>query len=242
MDKYNKSRFLELYDGFEERKLSGIWSDIKFEKNAVKIQSKIVRHGKSALQITINKGDKTEKNKNSKISERDELLEKWEYGPIEDESYQYSFSMFIPRDFPIVSTRLVLAQWKQAEENKEVLVNNPILALRYVNKEFYITLQTTENKIKIFRTKEEIRGKWIDFVFQIRFTRKENGFVKIWMNGKNIVTYKGITAYSEKYNYSDKGKFYFKMGLYRDSMDEPMTIYIDEFRKKHLPISSLPQP
>ena len=54
------------------------------------------------------------------------------------------------------------------------------------------------------------------------------------MNEKQIVNYKGVTAYSEKYNYPKPGHFYFKMGLYRDRMDEPMTIYIDEFKKSPL--------
>jgi hypothetical protein len=54
------------------------------------------------------------------------------------------------------------------------------------------------------------------------------------MNDKEIINYKGITAYSEKYGYSNPGKFYFKMGLYRDTMDEPMTAYFDEFHKAEL--------
>ena len=223
----------EIYDNFEGKELSDIWSRRKFEKGAVKIQSKIVRKGKHALRITINKGDRTEQgNKGIKTSERDELLERKEFGPLENNEYNYSFSIYIPNDFPIVPNRLVLAQWKQNDEGNKVLVDNPILALRYVGGELFITLQTTEKKNRIFNTKEEIRGRWLDFVFQVKFTRTKKGLIKVWMNEKQIVDYTGITAYSEKYNYPKLGHFYFKIGLYRDKMDKPMTIYVDEYYKK----------
>ena len=144
-------RFQKLYDGFEKEELSEIWSHARFEERAVKIQSKIVKKGKGAVQITLNKGDKIEQgDANSKTSERDELLERKEFGPMEDEACSYAFSMFIPKDFPIVPTRLVLAQWKQDEENDNALVDNPILALRYQNGELFITLQTTKEKTRLY--------------------------------------------------------------------------------------------
>ena len=225
---------IELYDGFEEDSLSEIWKQTKFEKGAVEFQSEIVRKGKKALKITIHKGDKTEQgNKHYKTSERDELLERKDYGPKEGKGYSYSFSIYLPKDFPIVPTRLVLAQWKQDEKDDKVLFNNPIIALRYVNGELFITLQTGDwkERIKLFKTNEEIRGKWLDFLFNLKFARTKSGFVKVWMNDKEIISYKGITAYSESCGYSKPGEFYFKMGLYRDTMDEPMTAYFDEFRK-----------
>ena len=54
------------------------------------------------------------------------------------------------------------------------------------------------------------------------------------MNKKQVANYNGITAYSEKYNYPKPGRFYFKMGLYRDTLNKPMTSYLDQFHKKQL--------
>ncbi len=221
----------ELHDNFEGPLLSAIWKTKKFKPDSVKFQSNIVRKSGNAIQITINEGDCASKNRKT---ERDELLENKKLGPQENEIYEYAFSLYLPRNFPIVSTRLVLAQWKQNDEKNNAQVDNPILAIRYVAGEFYITLQTTRKKIKIFSTKKEIRGNWIDLIFNIKFTRKKYGFVKIWMNKKQIVDYGGITAYVAKYGYPSTGKFYFKMGLYRDRMKKPMTIYFDEFHKKIL--------
>lgn len=225
----------ELYDGFEGEALSDIWSHSRFEERAIEIQDKIVRKGKKALKMTLRSMDKFESGGGKfKDSERDELLERKEYGPLEGKAYEYSFSIYIPEDFPIVPTRLVIAQWKQDDGRASVLVDNPILALRYIDRKLSVTLQTKEEKETLFKTKEEVRGKWLDFVFQIKLTRKSTGFVRAWMNQKQIVDYKGITAYSERYNYPNPARFYFKMGLYRDLMKEPMTIYIDEYRKRVL--------
>jgi hypothetical protein len=51
-----------------------------------------------------------------------------------------------------------------------------------------------------------------------------------------VADYKGATAYPETpaTGYASPSLFYFKMGLYRDLMAEPMTIYIDEYKKKQL--------
>jgi hypothetical protein len=48
--------------------------------------------------------------------------------------------------------------------------------------------------------------------------------------------YRGVTAYPENVDtgYPRPSRFYFKMGLYRDGMAEPMSIHIDEYRKREV--------
>jgi hypothetical protein len=50
------------------------------------------------------------------------------------------------------------------------------------------------------------------------------------------VDYTGATADEENSatGYASPSYFYFKMGLYRDLNAEPMTVYIDEYRKRQL--------
>src|SRR5438105_9532311 len=101
----------EIYDGFEAKDLSTIWSTSKFEPGAVVMQSDVVRAGKSAVKITIHQGDRydaADPGTGTKENERDELLERKDLWAEEEKSYSYAFSVFIPKDFPIVSTRLVL--------------------------------------------------------------------------------------------------------------------------------------
>jgi hypothetical protein len=49
-----------------------------------------------------------------------------------------------------------------------------------------------------------------------------------------IVDKKGQTAYPPSGGYQSPGAFYFKIGLYRDRMALPMTIYLDEYGKQPL--------
>jgi hypothetical protein len=88
----------------------------------------------------------------------------------------------------------------------------------------------------LYREKNEFRGRWLDFKFQVRFSSKENGRIKAWLGDRQLVDYKGVTANPENAvtGYPSPSRFYFKMGLYRNVMPEPMTIYIDEYRKKQL--------
>jgi len=82
--------------------------------------------------------------------------------------------------------------------------------LRYASGKFLITLQTEPEKITLFSQEETTLIKWMDFKFQVRFTRTQDGVIKNWLNGKQIVDYKGRTANGENYGYPIPGVFYFK--------------------------------
>ena len=230
-----------VYDGFESPTLGDLWTTEKFEPGAVVMQSAVVRAGKSAARITVHQGDRYEGTdaSGSLVSERAELLERADLYAHEGGGCEYAFSIFIPPDFPVVPTRLVLAQWKQDNE-KHATLDNPLVALRYVGGELYVTTQTDEKKVVRFRTKEDIRGHWQDFVFRIRFSRNGDGFVRVSRNGREILDFEGATAYGEASGYPQSGVFYFKMGLYRDRMAEPMTAYFDEYRKRPLRADETP--
>jgi Polysaccharide lyase len=80
-----------------------------------------------------------------------------------------------------------------------------------------------------------VRNQWLDFKFQIRFSQQDSGAVTAYLNQKSIINYKGVTSYSGKKGYhASHNTYYFKMGLYRDRMQDPMTIYIDDYQKKEV--------
>jgi hypothetical protein len=173
--------------------------------------------------------------KGSADSERAELLEASRLVSKEDITYEYSFSDFIPSDFPIVPIRLVIAQWKQDCNSHAPCDNDsPVVAVRYVSGVLRITRQNSRHQQTLYETTESLLGKWTDFRFQIRFTPREGGLIRAWINGAQVIDYRGVTAYPEnaETGYANPSHFYFKMGPYRDLMDAPMTIYIDEYRKK----------
>ena len=227
---------IEVSDSFESPGLSKIWSTDRMESRSFEIQSKVVRSGKSAAKITLRTGDIVETaTEKDKATERDELMEHMELYSVEGSKYEFQFSIFLPDTFPIVPTRLVLAQWKQFCPTGPCEEYSPILALRYQSGKLFITLQTDSGRHTLWEVREEVRNRWLDFVFQVRFSRKSDGEVLAFLNGKDIVQYKGITSYADTYWFLPvKNRYYFKMGLYRDRIPEPMCIYLDEYRKTEM--------
>jgi hypothetical protein len=229
---------ISAYDGFDSLKLSNIWNTSKMVEKSLEFQSDIVREGKGAARIILRANDKfVAGSSTGKANERDELMLNKIYSPIEGLRYEYQFSMFLPSDFPIVNTRLVIAQWKQYCHGGDTALcsdDSPVLAIRYVAGELYITLQTDSGVNKLYKLNDEIRNRWLDFKFQVRFSRQIDGEIRAFLNDREIINYKGVTSYSEKHGYPAKSRYYFKMGLYRDIMAEPMTIYIDEFKMREM--------
>jgi hypothetical protein len=226
---------IQVYDGFESPLLSSDWSKRRMVADAFRVQSNIVRAGHSAGEITLHSGDRHENASDSgAASERDELMEQWWLFAHTQRTYRYSFSLYLPADFPVVPTRLVLAQWKQLCEWRDCRPDNPVLALRYQNGELFVTRQDDHAKSILYSTKQEMRGRWLDFRFEVRFSQDEDGSIDGWLNGAPIVHYKGPTTYQPQRGYPTHGYIYFKTGLYRDEMQQPMTMYVDEYRKVEL--------
>jgi len=227
---------IDVYDNFEASELKNIWSSSRMETKSFEIQSRIVREGKSAAKITLRTGDVVEPGNDSSLaSERDELEEADYLVCREGTKYEYQFSLFLPDSFPIVSTRLIIAQWKQKCPHGLCSDDSPVLAIRYQSGKLFITLTTDSGRRRLYELNDEVRNRWLDFKFQVRFSNQSDGEVEAFLNEKKIITYKGITGYSKQRDYYAKNNtFYFKMGLYRDRMPEPMSIYIDEYRKREI--------
>ncbi|HTX65183.1 MAG TPA: polysaccharide lyase [Opitutaceae bacterium] len=230
---------INVYDGFETPGLSGLWSRDRFEPGAVISETEIVRAGNRALMVTVHARDKFEAGINGNLdSERAELLEASRLVSKEGGNYEHAFSMYLPPDFPIVPTRLVIAQWKQScPAGGNCADDSPVLAIRYSSGVLRITQTLNRRRTILFEEKAEFRGRWLDFRFQVRFSQHQDGRIKAWLGDRQLVDYAGITANAEDAltGYPDPSRFYFKMGLYRDVMAEPMTLYIDEYRKRELP-------
>jgi len=231
-----KNKPIDVYDDFEAPSLKNIWSTDRMESHSFEIQSQITRKGKSAAKITLRTGDIIEAGNDSSLaSERDELEEISSLESVNDITYEYQFSMFLPDSFPVVNTRLIIAQWKEKCPGGYCSDDSPIIAIRYRSGKLFITLNTDSARQKLFETSEEIRNRWLDFRFQIKFSKHADGKIIAFLNEKNIINYDGITSYSEIRGYhSEHNRYYFKMGLYRDRMPEPMCIYIDEYSKKEM--------
>lgn len=218
-------------DDFEGPTLSDSWTTRKFLPGAVAFQSDVVRAGQGAAQITLRPGDQVTGEEGSDL-ERAELEEARRLESRLDATYHYEFSVLLPQEFPIVS-RLVFAQWKERCLREACTPDNPTLAFRYQQGRFLITHQTGENRQTLYETSDDIRGGWLDFRVDIRFSRAPDGFIRIWRGPTQLVDYVGTNAYPAAAGYSER--FYFKVGLYRDQFAEPMVMYVDAYRKEQLP-------
>jgi hypothetical protein len=203
------------------------------------MQSQVVRAGRGAARIVLHSGDVFEAGiKGSKDTERAELSEPERLYERENETYEFSFSQFLPPDFPIVATRLVLAQWKQYCNGAAPCGDDsPVVALRYVSGLLRITQNTDRHTRTLYETPADLRGHWTDYRFQLRFTPGDTGLIQAWIDGRQAVDFHGPNAYPENAStgYRSPSLFYFKTGLYRDVMREPMTLYLDEYRKRRVP-------
>ncbi|HEX8818063.1 MAG TPA: heparin lyase I family protein [Terriglobales bacterium] len=222
---------IHVYDGFESPRLSWIrWSRHRFVPGAVAPEDFIVRSGHRALAITVHSGDRYEAaSEEGAATERDELMESWWLYSHPGRTYVYSFSLFIPQDFAQPSERLVIAQWKQLCWHCHP--DNPVLAIHYDHGGLRVTRRDATRTEELYRTNEDVRGRWLDFRFVIRFDPTAAGLVDATLNRTPIIHYRGPTTYLPPRGHL-LHRVYFKTGLYRDALGQPpWTIYLDEYRK-----------
>lgn len=183
--------------------------------------------GRESFRFEIRKGDKWLHGTSGKGSYRSEISTS-EFAPVNSTQW-YGFSQFLPRDFPNVDSRLVIAQWwanYRSQKTKDTAA--PPLSLNYRNGILSVVLRysdkdswddTDPNRTVIYENKNIFLGQWNDFVFQIRWSHKQDGFVNMWLNSKQVLSYKGPVGY----NIGPK----FKFGLYRDDNESTQIIYFD---------------
>jgi hypothetical protein len=228
---------IPIIDEFENPIISNLWKTDKIIPSDAKIQSEVFKSGHRAIQISLHTNDKFEAGRNGNLdSERAELTEAKSLIAQQGKTYLQTFSMFIPNDFPIVERRLVIAQWKQKCPFGHICDDNsPVLAIRYISGKMLITQTSGPQRIVLWESEKEFRNRWLDFKFRVCFA-SDRGRIMAYLNDSIVVDYSGPTAYNEDSTtgYPSPSQFYFKMGLYRDTMTEPMTIYIDNYSKELL--------
>jgi Polysaccharide lyase len=215
-----------IVDGFEEGALGPLWW-LRAEPGRATVQREVVRSGASALRVEVREGDLAGVGGDGEATERTEIQlarERWaRFG----ETHEYAFSMYVPPDFPIADVRLVTSQWKQIC-NDCAKNRSPIVAQRYRRGELRITIETPQGRQTIFRRPGLLQGRWLDLRYRIRF-HLTDGAVTAWLDGAQVVDYRGPLGFDD-----DPPDVYFRLGLYRNRMAEPMVLYFDDFRTERL--------
>lgn len=209
-----------LTDDFEASALADFWLPPAYGSGlyvpgAVKLTTNYARSGKQSIEVTVHEGDIEQAGDGDTKVERADL-DSGHFHILGQEAW-YAFSFLVPKDFPIVDTRLVIGSCKQGD------VSRPIMAQRYRNGKHTLTVES-HGKKKEFTLPPFKHGEWVDMIYRLRYSVSTDGLVEVWMNGKPVASYSGPTA-EEGF----KDTFYHKIGLYRDRMKQPMTIYFDNY-------------
>src|SRR5580658_877037 len=209
-----------LRDGFEGDALAAFWLPGEYGSRlhtpeAIRLTTNFARSGAYAAQITIHQGDIAAAGDAETTVERDEL-DSGHYRLMGREAW-YGFSFLMPKDFPIVDVRLVISSCKQSD------VPRPLTAERFRAGKHTFTVESQGRK-ETYNLPEIPLGRWVDVVCRSRYSTNNDGCVQVWMNGREVVSYKGPLGDPKA-----KNAFYHKIGLYRDRMAEPMTIYFDNY-------------
>ena len=217
----------QLDDSFNNE-LASFWKAGNFGSGRYAVGSVVITKNcfisdQSCAQLSLNQGDIEGDGGDGHLTERTEL-DSGKY-PFLNSHVEYSYSIFIPKDFPIVDTRLVISQLKQ-----KGLHEGPIFAQRFRNGIHYATIRNFENDISKqmkFALPNLTKEKWHHFKIIIDYSNTRNGSIEFFMNENQYINFHGQTAYQ-----LGKNSFYHKVGLYRDKIEATMTLLLDNYKLK----------
>ncbi|MCA8949050.1 MAG: polysaccharide lyase, partial [Planctomycetes bacterium] len=215
----------KLRDGFESGRLATFWragdgGSGRYAAGAIVVTDACARAGERSARITVREGDVAQRTESGVPNERAEL-DSCRHVLLGRDVW-CGFSFLLGEDFPIVDVRLVLSQWKQSG-----LSGSPIVAQRFRAGRHYLTvrdLDTPGERRERVELPAVAPGRWNDMVFHVRFATDSRGLIELWMNGELVASVRGPTAAA-----GAEPAFYHKVGLYRDRMTAPMTLFLDNY-------------
>lgn len=152
---------------------------------------------------------------------------------------RYGWSLYVPKEFDADTFFSIITQWHDWGTGRQsppdggpptsisVSKGQVSLKVHYQGDDGWTTKKQYLPVCKF----DELRGKWTDWVMEANWQPPgKGGWLKLYLNGKVVVDYKGTTFYEEK----DKGVF-FKFGCYKGGAtwkgtEEGAVLYFDSFR------------
>ena len=200
-----------------------------------------VRAGEKSIRFEVRSGDCGRSRTWNDCETHRERLELNDEKKISSGTRWYAWSIYLPKDFiNVYPVRVCLVQFHDAGQAFTDEVNPPWMFLNirggyWVNNMVRVTAGFETQLL----TREQMLGKWNDILINVKWTNKENGFFKIWVNDKLAFDYKGPTKRKSKIN--------LQFGIYRYGIFIPdvptQVVYYDEVRvgkKKEDVVGNLP--
>lgn len=193
------------------------------------VTDEVARNGTYSMRFELRKDDDLNWDQGSRAELKDNLN-----APLNQELW-YGFSLNIPESFPELEKNCIVAQW-HGEHDEGETSRSPVLALRIEGSKLYITSRSSKQKIQStndgpeqihYSLNEFPKNKWLDFVVKASWSYHWDGMLLVWLNGDQVIKYNGPLGYND-----DRGP-YFKFGVYKHSGENPLIIFVDEYRRGH---------
>lgn len=217
------------HKGFESGDFRG-WVRELAEPYSGEVVTSPARCGNYAARFEIREGD-VQPPITGYRAELHELL--FYVAPVGSEQW-YGFSTYIPSDWPDLDNRTVISQWHATPDVGEIW-RSPPLAIRYVGGELTVDGRysakpiQTENDgviVTLYTHPGELeKGVWHDWIFHVRWDYLEGGFVEAWLDGVQVIDYRGPVGYN------DRVGLWFKWGIYRNDHPVTQVLYHDEYHR-----------
>jgi len=221
------------------------WRDyfLQHASDVIEVVDDIVNNGRYSLKFTVRPGDAATKGDFQRNKERSEI-ERVRFGKegLAGSEQWYGWSLYIPEDDSYRTKRgafMILGQWHQSLEgmtqnDKLEGWATPPVSVTYMaapdgRTGMKIAHGLARDK-KIFLTPIK-KGQWINWVFHIRWSKKDDGFIEGWKDGKRISPWNGKDnkVYSANLVPHNNRANSFKIGIYRGRNVKPTTsVYYDD--------------
>lgn len=151
---------------------------------------------------------------------------------------RYSFRVYIGDEWENDDIRALIAQWHGTPDlHLGEISRSPNLGIEYRDDKFLIRMNTSKARInkdnktnidrRILYLSEVVeKDRWYEFLIDVKWTHEDEGYFDIWIDGEQVVEYRGGTAYN------DCVGPYFKMGIYRDNTPKTFVIYHDDYKRE----------
>ncbi len=217
------------HKGFETGDFTG-WMQELARPYSGQVVTETVRCGDYAARFEIREGDVQP----LVIGYRAELHELLFYvAPMGSEQW-YGFSTYIPPDWPELNNRTVISQFHATPDPGEVW-RSPPLAVRYTDGNLTVDCRTSAEPIQDANDGQVVelythpgsfqKGIWHDWIFHVRWSYENVGFVEAWLDGDQVIDYQGPIGYNDFLG------VWFKWGIYRDDHPVTQVLYHDEYRR-----------
>ena len=204
--------------------------------NSVSLSDKSIVGDKS-FRFEVNNGECGQEPKWSDCEnerERSELYYSWksnQFGKPDDEQWKkekwYRFFVFIPKEHNILApSQTSIIQWKRKKPSRVIIM------FRYHHGGLYFDMNGGTFLPDAFyhlKYDKDMREQWTEILFNTNWhPDKDKGFMRVWIDGKMKIDYKGVA------NYKSKKELNLRFGMYSSSLDRYRAAFNENTHKKRV--------